>query len=145
MNHKRSPLAPDCFPNMPQIAGIDMWVAETGVKYKGRPDVLLVSFAPQSTVAGVFTKSVMPGAPVDWAKQCLERQANGGLLVNAGNANVFTGRKGNEDVRAMAEFAGASLRRKSQEVYVCSTGVIGEPLDLGPIKAALMSNSLRET
>ena len=145
MNLKPSPFAPKYFPDMPQIDGIDMWVAETGAKYKNRPDLLLVKFAAESVVAGVFTKSSTTGAPVDWSKVCLQNYANGGLLVNAGNANVFTGKQGHEDVVAMAGFACATLGCAPEDVYICSTGVIGEPLDLGPIQKALLSNSLKNT
>ena len=76
-------------------------------------------------VAGVFTKSSAPGAPVDWSKACLRNCANGGLLVNAGNANVFTGKQGHEDVQSIAGFASATLGCASDDVYNCSTGVIG--------------------
>ncbi len=143
MNLKPSPFAPKCFPEMPQIDGIDFWVAETGAKYKNRPDILLAKFADGSAVAGVFTKSSAPGAPVEWSKTCLQQAACGGLLVNAGNANVFTGKKGHEDVCEMAKFAANVLGCFGEDVYICSTGVIGEPLDLGPIKTALQSNSLQ--
>ena len=109
MNLKKSPLAPANFPDMPTIDGIDMWTAETGAKYKNRPDVLLVGLGGGAQVAGVFTKSTAPGAPIDWSKTCLENGANGGFLISAGNANVFTGQQGHEDVRAMAEFAASAL------------------------------------
>ena len=145
MQLKPSPFAPKTFPVMPQIAGIDLWVVETGAKYKNRPDVLLAKFVEGSVVASVFTKSSAPGAPVDWSKARLQAGACGGLLVNAGNANVFTGKRGHEDVREMAGFAAGVLGCAADDVYICSTGVIGEPLDLGPIKTALLSNSLQNT
>ena len=141
----KSPLAPEQFPKMPAIAGISMWVANSGAKYQNRPDVLLVKFPEHSCVAGVFTKSTAPGAPVDWSRTCLQKGAKGGLLVNAGNANVFTGRQGHEDVRRMAGFAAHALGCAAEDVYICSTGVIGEPLDLGPFKKVFTSNSLQNT
>ena len=134
MHLKTSSLAPDGFPDMPAIDGVQMWTAETGAKYKNRPDVWLVKLAKDSRVAGVFTKSTAPGAPVEWSRACLERSANGGMLVNAGNANVFTGRQGHEDVKTMAGFAAHALGCEPENVYICSTGVIGEPLDLGPFQ-----------
>ncbi len=142
---KRSPLAPDTFPDMPSIDGVQMWVAETGAKYENRPDVLLVKLAENSSVAGVFTKSTAPGAPVDWSKQCLARGASGGLLVSAGNANVFTGAQGHEDVREMARYGANALGCEADDVYVCSTGVIGEPLDLGPLSKVFTQNSFMNT
>jgi glutamate N-acetyltransferase/amino-acid N-acetyltransferase len=142
---KKSPLAPEKFPDMPALEGISMWVANSGAKYQNRPDVLLVKFSEHSRVAGVFTKSTAPGAPVDWSRKCLHRRAKGGLLVNAGNANVFTGRQGHEDVDSMARFAAHALGCGAEDVYICSTGVIGEPLDLGPFKDVFTSNSLQNT
>ncbi len=138
---KRSPLAPDQFPVMPDIAGVQIWTAESGAKYKNRPDVLLVKFGQDANVAGVFTKSTTPGAPVEWSRECLARYANGGLLVSAGNANVFTGRKGARDVVKMAGFAARALNRMPEDVYICATGVIGEPLDLGPFEKLFARNS----
>jgi len=134
MHLKPSPLAPANFPDMPPIDGVQMWTAETGAKYQDRPDVLLVKLANEARVAGVFTKSTAPGAPVEWSKDCLARGANGGLLVNAGNANVFTGQFGRDGVRDMAALAAAKLGRAAQDIYVASTGVIGEPLTLKPIE-----------
>ena len=145
MHLKRSPLAPDSFPDMPPIDGVQMWVAETGAKYENRPDVLLVKLAEDSRVACVFTKSTAPGAPVDWSKQCLARGAHGGLLVSAGNANVFTGAQGHEDVREMARYSANALGCAADDVYVCSTGVIGEPMDLGPLSKVFTQNSFMNT
>ena len=140
-----SPLAPEKFPDMPHIEGVQLWTAETGVKYKNRPDVLLVKLAKNSRVAGVFTKSIAPGAPVIWSRECLKNGANGGLFVNAGNANVFTGKQGQEDVKLMAGFAANALGCAPDEVYVCSTGVIGEPLDLSPFSKLALSNTFLST
>ncbi|PHR60764.1 MAG: bifunctional ornithine acetyltransferase/N-acetylglutamate synthase [Robiginitomaculum sp.] len=150
MNLKRSPLAPDTFPVLPILTGLDMWVAETGMKYKNRPDVLLMRFAKTSAIASVFTTSSTPGAPVDWSKKCLDKHKEGsghttGLLVNAGNANVFTGQQGHEDVREMARLGAVTIGADIDDMFVCSTGVIGEPLDLGPFRQTLSENSLLNT
>ncbi|MCF6275105.1 MAG: bifunctional glutamate N-acetyltransferase/amino-acid acetyltransferase ArgJ [Robiginitomaculum sp.] len=134
MHLKPSPLAPGKFPDMPDIDGVQMWTAETGAKYQKRPDVLLVKLAKDSWVAGVFTKSTAPGAPGDWSRKCWASGANGGLLVNAGNANVFTGQIGRDGVRDMANIAAGKIGCEAQDVYVASTGVIGEPLVLSPIE-----------
>lgn len=144
MHLELSPLAPEEFPKLRDISGISMWTAETGAKYKDRPDVLLVKFAKNSRVAGVFTKSTAPGAPVDWSKTCLKKhQVEGvyagpaGLLVNAGNANVFTGRRGRQGVEDMAALGAKMIGCAAEDIYVASTGVIGEPLGLGPIVDAV--------
>lgn len=145
MHLKTSPLAPSQFPGMPDIDGVQMWTAETGAKYQDQPDVLLVKLARNSRVAGVFTKSTAPGAPVEWSRKCLQRGANGGLLVTTGNANVFTGQQGHEDVKTMAEFAAQAVGRGPQDMYICSTGVIGEPMDLGPLQKLAIGNSFLDT
>ncbi|MEO0547814.1 MAG: bifunctional glutamate N-acetyltransferase/amino-acid acetyltransferase ArgJ [Pseudomonadota bacterium] len=125
-----SPLAPASLPNAAPMDGVRLAVAETGVKYSGRPDLLLMTFDPPASVAGVFTKSLCPSAPVDWCRTALG-DGNGtayAVLVNAGNANAFTGRAGAEAVaetmRAVAEATGAPLT----QILAASTGVIGEPL-----------------
>ncbi len=134
MNLKTSPLAPVKFPDMHALDGVQMWTAETGAKYKNRPDLWLVKLTQNSRVAAVFTKSNAPGAPVEWSKECLAQGVSGGILVNAGNANVFTGQIGQDDVRDMATFAAEKIGCKAQDIYIASTGVIGEPLILAPIE-----------
>jgi glutamate N-acetyltransferase / amino-acid N-acetyltransferase len=129
---------------MPNIDGVKMWTAETGAKYKTRPDVWLVKLGKDSRVAGVFTKTTAPGAPVDWSKACLQNGASGGILVNAGNANVFTGQQGRGVVRDMAKIAAKKMGCKAEDVYVASTGVIGEPLDLAPIENGIKSIQLSD-
>jgi len=145
MDLKISPLAPAGFPDMPPIDGLQMWTAEAGAKYKNRPDVLLVKFIGDSRVAGAFTKSTAPGAPVEWSKECSRRGANGGLLVSAGNANVFTGTQGVKDVQTMATLSAKAIECAPDNVYVCSTGVIGEPMNLAPLRQAFRCNFYAHT
>ncbi|MCK9993150.1 MAG: glutamate N-acetyltransferase / amino-acid N-acetyltransferase, partial [Alphaproteobacteria bacterium] len=92
----RSPLAPKKFPNMPPVAGVRLAVAASGMRYKGRDDLLLMAFDRGTTAAGMFTTSKMLSTAVDWCKTCLPQGygAARGLLVNAGIANAFTGKKG---------------------------------------------------
>ncbi|HEY4170591.1 MAG TPA: bifunctional ornithine acetyltransferase/N-acetylglutamate synthase, partial [Reyranella sp.] len=94
MAHAVSPLAPKSYPELPEIAGVRFATAEAGIKYKGRTDVLLAAFDAGTTVAGVFTSSKCPSAPVDWCRDSLRGGVARGLLVNSGNANAFTGMKG---------------------------------------------------
>ena len=102
MAHPVSPLAPKSYPELPQIAGVRFATAEAGIKYKNRTDVLLAAFDPGTTVAGVFTSSKCPSAPVDWCRQSLKGGVARGLLVNSGNANAFTGMKGKHTVEVSA-------------------------------------------
>ena len=89
-----SPLAPKVLPDMPAIAGVRLATAEAGIRYKGRTDVLLAVFDKGTTVAGVFTRSKCPSAPVEWCRAKLPGGKARALVVNSGNANAFTGRSG---------------------------------------------------
>src|SRR3982750_2468707 len=105
MAHPVSPLSPKSYPELPEIAGVRFATAEAGIKYKNRTDVLLAAFEPGTTVAGVFTSSKCPSAPVDWCRQNLKNGVARGLLVNSGNANAFTGMKGRHTVEVSAGYA----------------------------------------
>src|SRR3954466_9883243 len=129
MPHAVSPLAPKTYPQLPEIAGVRFATAEAGIKYKNRTDVLLAAFEPGTTVAGVFTSSKCPSAPVDWCRANLGAGVARGLLVNSGNANAFTGMKGRHTVEVSAGYAARALGVDPKEVFLASTGVIGEPID----------------
>src|SRR5215469_8538750 len=124
-----SPLAPAKFPEMPEIAGVRMATAAAGICYNGRTDVLLALFEKGTAVAGVFTKSKCPSAAVDWCRDKIKAGKARALVVNSGNANAFTGRTGREATRYTAASAGKAAGCKPGEVFLASTGVIGEPLD----------------
>ena len=126
--HKVSPLAPSRFATLPPLAGVRLATGEAGVKYKGRTDVLLAILAPGTQAAGVFTKSKTASAPVDWCRSQLKHGSARAVVVNSGNANAFTGQAGMAGVRAVAEAAAATVGCKASEVFMASTGVIGEPL-----------------
>src|SRR5437660_2289899 len=132
-----SPLAPARFPELPPIPGVRLAACEAGVRYKGRTDLMLAELAPGSTVAGVFTQSQMPGQPVIWCRQCLPHGKIRAIVVNSGNANVFTGRAGWQVVESTAATAAGLLGCDPQEVFIASTGVIGEPPPADRISAAL--------
>lgn len=131
-----SPLAVP-LPAVPPIAGVTLGVAAAGIRYKGRNDLTLMQFAPGTTVAGVFTRNKCPGAPVDWCRAALKGGQARALVVNAGNANVFTGKPGRDAVQATADAAAALIGCKPKEVFLASTGVIGETLPHERLTAAL--------
>jgi glutamate N-acetyltransferase/amino-acid N-acetyltransferase len=114
---------------MPAVAGVTLATAAAGIRYAGRTDVLLALFEPGTTVAGVFTRSKCPSAPVDWCRSRLKGGRAGVLVVNSGNANAFTGKSGREAARLTADIAAKASGCKGAEVFLASTGVIGEPLD----------------
>jgi glutamate N-acetyltransferase / amino-acid N-acetyltransferase len=129
MAHPVSPLAPEDFPAFESITGVTLATAEAGIRYKNRPDVLLAILAPGTTVAGCLTTSKSSSAPVDWCKAGLKQGSARVLLVNAGNANAFTGKAGVATVTAVAKAAARQFGCKPVEVFQASTGVIGEPLN----------------
>ncbi|MBL6079973.1 bifunctional glutamate N-acetyltransferase/amino-acid acetyltransferase ArgJ [Belnapia sp. T18] len=131
-----SPLAQP-MPELPPIAGVTLGVIEAGIRYKGRADLTMLEFAPGTTVAGVFTRNLCPGAPIDWCRAALKGGRARSLVVNAGNANVFTGRAGREATAATAEAAAKLVGCKPREVFLASTGVIGETLPHDRLTAAL--------
>jgi glutamate N-acetyltransferase/amino-acid N-acetyltransferase len=124
-----SPLAPLQFPDMPPIEGLKLATAAAGIRYADRKDVLLALFGEGTAVAGVFTRSKCPSAPVDWCRAHLKGGSAAALVVNSGNANAFTGRHGREATRMTAQLAAAAVGCRVSEVFLASTGVIGEPLD----------------
>ena len=137
MAHPVSPLAPDAFPTLEPIAGVTLATAEVGIRYKNRPDVLLALMPKGTTVAGCLTTSKSSSAPVDWCKAGLKQGSARALLVNAGNANAFTGKAGVATVTAVAKAAAKQFGCKPVEVFQASTGVIGEPLNPAFIVNAL--------
>ena len=132
-----SPLAPKAFQDPGPVAGVRLAVAQAGIKYKGRTDLLVAVFDPGTTVAGVFTRSKCPSAPVDWCRQALGGGSARALVVNSGNANAFTGMKGRETVTVTAKAAAKAVGCKPGEVFLASTGVIGEPLPPAKFTAVL--------
>ncbi len=132
-----SPLAPKSYPVLPPLAGVRLATGEAGVRYKNRTDVMLAAFAEGTQVAGVFTKSRTASAPVDWCRQQLKNGSARALVVNSGNANAFTGKAGYEGARAVAQSAAGVVGCRAQDVFLASTGVIGEPLPAEKITRVL--------
>ena len=134
-----SPLAPKSFPALAPIAGVRLASYAAGIRYQGRDDVMVAELAPGSTIAGVFTQSTMPGQPVIWCRQCLPHGKVRAVVVNSGNANVFTGRAGWQVVESTSATAARLFGCDPREIYLSSTGVIGEPPPVDRISAALPS------
>jgi glutamate N-acetyltransferase/amino-acid N-acetyltransferase len=134
---KVSPLAPTHFPKMRSVPGVKVGGVNCGIRYQGRPDLFVASMAPGTVAAGVFTKSKTAGAPVIWCRDILKHSSARVIVVNAGNANAFTGKLGMEAIEATVAKAAEVFGCKQEEVFVASTGVIGEPLPYQKITAAL--------
>ncbi|MEM7631944.1 MAG: bifunctional ornithine acetyltransferase/N-acetylglutamate synthase, partial [Pseudomonadota bacterium] len=148
----RSPLAPAAFPDMPVIDGVRFAAVEAGVKYAGRKDVMLAVCDPGTAVAGVFTRSATRAAPVLDCQAKLRRAAadtGAAILVNAGNANAFTGRNGMAATDAVVTAVADATGLPPARVFTASTGVIGEPLPkdritrkIGDLVATLSPNAV---
>jgi glutamate N-acetyltransferase/amino-acid N-acetyltransferase len=127
-----SPFAPATLPKLPAIDGVRFATAEAGIKYKNRTDLLVAVMDPGTVAAGVVTQSKTRSAPVE---HCVESLAAGGkariLVVNSGNSNAFTGMRGRQAVETTVTAACAAADCQPCDVYVASTGVIGEPMDAG--------------
>ncbi|MEM9343193.1 MAG: bifunctional glutamate N-acetyltransferase/amino-acid acetyltransferase ArgJ [Pseudomonadota bacterium] len=149
-----SPLAPKGgFPDIPPVAGVDLATIDAGVRYSGRPDVMLARLAPGTTVAGVFTRSATRAAPVldCQAKLGGPSEAGAAILVNSGNANAFTGAAGDGSVKAICDAVATACNVPEARVFTAATGVIGERLPhdrittkLTALSAALASGNLAD-
>ena len=126
-----SPLAPKGgFPDLPVVDGVKFATIEAGGHYKDRDDVMLAELAPGTEIAGMFTTSATRAAPVLDCQAKLGGPATGGaaFLVNAGNANAFTGSYGVRSVEALTQSVATLLGISPDRVFSASTGVIGQPL-----------------
>ena len=123
----RSPLAPASFPDLPPITGVRLSTITAGIKYD-RADVLLAEMSEGTTAAGVLTRSRTASAPVLWCRDILQSGTARGLLVNSGNSNAFTGYEGIRAVAATTAAVARALGCRADQVFVSSTGVIGEKL-----------------
>jgi glutamate N-acetyltransferase/amino-acid N-acetyltransferase len=132
-----SPLAPKSVPGMPPVAGVRLATGAAGIRYKERTDVLLVLLDPGTMVAGVTTRSKCPSAPVEWCREKLRGGKARALVVNSGNANAFTGKTGKSQAAFTAKLAAKAAGCKAGEVFLASTGVIGEPLDASKFNGVL--------
>lgn len=124
-----SPFAPAQLPSLPPIEGVRLAACEAGIRYAGRPDLLLALFEPSTVVAGVFTRSKTASAAVEWCRAHVRHGMARALVVNSGNANAFTGMRGRDAVAETVRAAARIADCLDADVYVASTGVIGEPLD----------------
>lgn len=123
-----SPLAPERFPVLPPVGGVQLATHAAGIRYQNRADLMMAFVPPGSTIAGVFTSSLCPSAPVDWCRSILPTGRARALVCNSGNANAFTGEAGETSARRTAETVAEGLGLAPTDIYLASTGVIGETL-----------------
>jgi glutamate N-acetyltransferase/amino-acid N-acetyltransferase len=122
-----SPLASP-FPALPEIGGVTRRVARAGYKNWGRCDLTYVELAEGTAVAGVTTRNLCCSTEVEICREGIAGGKARALVVNAGNANAFTGYRGREAVEQIMNQVAGHLGCAPGEVFVSSTGVIGVPL-----------------
>lgn len=136
-----SPLAPERFPDLPLIRGVEFAAVEAGVRYKNRKDVMLIRLAPGTAMAGVFTRSTTRSACVRDCQAKIAAKvpegAGAAIIVNSGNSNAFTGALGEQSVAAITGHVAQALGLPTSRVFSSSTGVIGEPIAHDRIIAAI--------
>src|SRR5882762_25198 len=133
----QSPLAPKTTPTLPRVAGVKLGAARSGVRYQDRDDVMLAVVPAGATIAGVLTRSKTCSAPVDWCRKNLGRGKVRAIVANSGNANAFTGKSGDKAVEESTRAIAQALGCPRNEVFMASTGVIGQPLEWEKIAAAV--------
>jgi glutamate N-acetyltransferase/amino-acid N-acetyltransferase len=124
-------------PPVHPIDGVRLAAGAAGIRYQGRDDLVVMELAPGSRCAAVFTRNAFCAAPVTIAKGHLARANPRFLLINAGNANAGTGRRGLEDAAASCTALAKRAACTPEEVLPFSTGVIGEHLPVARIDSAL--------
>ena len=121
------------FPNMPEIGGIRLSAIDAGISKSKKLDLMLVEVSPGSKICGLLTKSRTCSAAVQSCRKNLKMDQDYtkpiGIVVNSGNANVFTGKSGQETVKKTIIASADILKTKKENIFVASTGVIGEKLD----------------
>lgn len=132
-----SPLAPPSFPTLAPIPGVRLAAYAAGLRYEKRADLFLAELDPGTTVAGTFTQSLCPSAPVDWCRRILSGGVARAVVCNAGNANAFTGRAGATSTELTANLIAEAIGAQPDQVFLTSTGVIGETLDDSALTQAL--------
>ena len=137
VKHAISPLAPKSTPTLPRVAGVKLAAGRSGMRYKDRDDVMLAVVPAGATIAGVLTRSKTSSAPVDWCRKNLGRGKVRAVLVNAGIANAFTGKAGDKAVEESTRAVAHALGCPRNEVFMASTGVIGQPLEWDKLAAVV--------
>ena len=137
---KVSPLAPAKFPNIPKIDGVEFSTAAAGIKYQDRTDLMLAILDPGTEIAGVFTSSSTRSyAVIDCEKKIRlsDNSMGAAIIVNSGNANAFTGSRGEVSVDAITAAVSDRLQIPQSRVFSSSTGVIGEEMPHNKLIGAL--------
>ena len=138
-NFSVSSLAPTRFPMMPKVNGVNLYSFSSGIKSSGKLDLLVVELQDNTSVAGAFTNSYTASSNVEHCRNIVPHGKAKVLIVNSGNANVAVGINGYQVVEEITKLCAEKFSCSTNEVYFCSTGVIGVPLPIDKIKSALIN------
>jgi len=119
------------------VAGFRAAGISCGIKPSGRHDLALIESDRVASIAGVYTKSTVVGAPVEIGRERIVRGRARGVVVNSGISNVAMGARGRRDALAMARLAAKAIGCDEQDVFMASTGVIGKPLPMARLRAGI--------
>ncbi len=126
---KISPLAPKQIKKIKIIEGVSVSITHCGLKKNNKDDLALIKLDKPGNIIGAFTRSNTPGEPIIWNKSIIKHGKVSAVLVNSGNANVFNGKSGKLSLLRIVKYLSDKLDIPKKEVYIASTGVIGEPLN----------------
>ena len=128
MTNYESPLKPKQVKKIYTISGVNLSFTNSEERYIGRDDLILISFNNNSNFAGVFTKSTAASEAVKWCQKIIKKNDIRAIIVNAGNANVFTGELGKSAINKIISKLSSCLKIFKNQILIAQTGVIGEPL-----------------
>ena len=117
-----------------QVRGFRAAGVACGIKASGARDLALIACDEAASVAGVFTRSTVVGAPVALSRRRVRSGRARAVVVNSGCSNVAMGERGDRDAEAMAAAAAAAVDAPASQVLVASTGVIGQPLPMAKVR-----------
>ena len=129
MPSKISPLAPKLLTKINSIEGISVSITHCGLKKNNKEDLVLIKLESPGEILGAFTNSKTPGEPVIWNKSIINFGRVSAILINSGNANVFNGKSGRNSLLRIVKELSKKMDVPEKEIFMASTGVIGEPLD----------------
>ena len=139
MSFSSSPLVPKKMIKFKKLKGVSVSSLHCGLKKNKKDDLVLIKFSKPSLILAVFTKSNTPGEPIIWNKSIISKAKISALLINSGNANVFNGKKGKISVNEILKKLSYEMKIDMNEIYLASTGVIGEPLEHSKIISKIPS------
>ena len=137
MKKKKSPFSPKLIKKFIKIDGVSVSSTHSGIKNNLKEDLVLIKFDNSCYINGFFTLSSTPGEPIKWNKKIIKYKRVSAILINSGNANVGTGKVGKLAITKVVNYLSDSLKINKKEIYIASTGVIGEKLDEKKIISAI--------